>query len=546
MPAAPAGEAGGRTLLARAARVVTMAGPDVRAFAVRDGRVADLDHDPAALRARHPGAELLDLGEACVIPAFNDAHAHPSMAAEDLLHLDASPEHTPTRRDLLALLAAEAAAAPPGAWIRASRYDHTRSCGGVALTRADLDAVSVRHPILLTHVGAHWGVANTPALAAGGYDDTSDPPAGGQLGRDGAGRLSGLLGEQALFDYCYPALAAGGAPVIPPASQADRLRALARFASRLHAAGIASVTDALTGPHELRLYAAARAAGGLRVRVNALLAHPHLDSYQELAAADGFGDAWLRLGGVKLFADGAVAGRTCLVEQPFEGSDDHGVQAIDPAELTRLAERCQRRGLRMAVHANGDRAIAMVLAAIEAATGRHGHTGPPHRIEHASILTPDLVAAMRRLGVVAVPFGGYIAYHGAKLLDWYGADRLGRMFAHRWLLDAGVPTAGSSDYPCGPLEPLRALRSCVTRTSEDGRLLGPAQRINVREALALYTTGSAFAAGEQADKGRLAPGFLADFTVLAQDVTHISPERLDRVPVLATWVGGEPVFTADG
>jgi predicted amidohydrolase YtcJ len=543
----------GDVRLVRAARVVTMAGPDATAFAVRDGRITEVG-ELAALARRHPAAELVDYGEATVVPAFNDAHVHPSMVAEDLLHLDASAEQVPGRAELIALLSAAAARTPAGQWIRASRYDHTRTTGGVVLDRAELDAVSTTHPILLTHVGAHWGVVNSAGLAAGGYQDASTPPPGGQLGRDGAGRLTGLVGEQALFDYCYPSLARGGRTLIPPSGMSERLRGLARFAELLHAAGIASVTDALCGPRELELYAEARRRGELTLRINALLAHPHLDRFEELAAglantepADRPEPAEpaehrLRLGGIKAFADGAVAGRTALVEEPFEGTDDHGLQACADEELADLALRCQRAGRRLAVHANGDRAIGKVLAAVEAAQAA-APADIRHRIEHCSIVTPSLLATMRRLDMIAVPFGGYVDYHGEKLLAWYGAARLGRMFAHRWLLDAGIPVAGSSDYPCGPYQPLRAMRSCVTRESAAGVALGVEQRITAREALGLYTTGSAFAAGEAELKGRIAPGFLADFTVLDEDPLRVAPRRLPSVAVRATWVGGVLVWS---
>jgi predicted amidohydrolase YtcJ len=140
------------------------------------------------------------------------------------------------------------------------------------------------------------------------------------------------------------------------------------------------------------------------------------------------------------------------------------------------------------------------------------------------------------------PFGSYIYYHGGKLLDWYGPQRIERMFAHRLFLDYGIPVAGSSDYPCGPLEPLLAMQSCVTCTGWDGTPLGLSQRISAPEALALYTVNAAFASGEANLKGRLAPGYLADFVVLDESPLSVEPAALGALGIRATYVGAAPVW----
>src|SRR5690606_37297041 len=140
-----------------------------------------------------------------------------------------------------------------------------------------------------------------------------------------------------------------------------------------------------------------------------------------------------------------------------------------------------------------------------------------HRIEHCSVVDEALVARIAALDLIPVPFAGYVAFHGDALVEAYGEERLGRMFAHRQLLDAGITVAGSSDYPCGPYEPLSGVKSCATRRTRKGRVLGEHQRISTGEALALFGTGAAAAAGEERRKGRLAPGYLADLVVLGAD-----------------------------
>lgn len=537
------GEPEGRSVrIFTARRVVAMADRDPRAFAclgewiVGTGEVGEL-------RGRFPGASVTDLGDAVVVPGFNDAHQHPTMTAEDLLHVDLSPAKVRSRTEIVGELRAQAAGTPAGGWVRGSRYDHTKSSAGAVITRADLDEVSSEHPVLVVHVAAHWGVVNSAGLRAAGLADDSEPPPGGELGRDAAGRLNGVLYEQALFDLAYPALARRE-PVAAPSTLEDRLRGLRQAQRMMHAAGITSAGDAMVGPADIELLQAAAERGELTLRVNMLLAHPHLDHLRRLRLRTGFGGTRLRLGGVKAFVDGAVAGGTCLVDEPYVGSDDHGIQTVSDAELGEIVRKVHDAGSRLAVHANGDRAIRLLLDKIEAARAVHPRVGVRHRIEHCTMVDADIVERMRGLGVIAVPFGSYIAFHGDKLVGYYGMKRLERMFAHRTLLDAGIPVAGSSDYPCGPYEPLLALQSCVTREAADGTVLGGSQRITPREALALYTTGSAYASDEATVKGRLAPGFLADFVALDDDPLQVDPHRLSRVGVRETWVGGERVWSA--
>ncbi len=283
------------------------------------------------------------------------------------------------------------------------------------------------------------------------------------------------------------------------------------------------------------------------MRVNMLLHYEHYDLLAKHEFRTGAGDERLRLGGIKSFVDGAIGGRTCLMEEPFEGtSDDFGMQTVDDATLSDVVRRAHLDGNRVCVHANGDRAIRKLLGFLEAANREKDRPHIHHRIEHCSIVDDAILERMRALGAIAAPFGSYVHYHGGKLLEWYGPRRIERMFAHRSFLDHGVAVAGSSDYPCGPYQPLLALQSCVTRTGYDGVPLGVSQRITPEEALALYTVNAAYASDEHESKGRIAPGFLADFVVLGDDPLTADPSTLGAIDVRATYVGGVQVWSATG
>jgi predicted amidohydrolase YtcJ len=514
--------------------------PEAEALAVRADRVVATG-TLREMRDRFPRASVVDFQDAVIVPGFHDAHMHLMAAAEELLSVDLSWETVHSLAEVKSKLQAEAAATPAGTWIRGSRYDDAKMAEGRTLTRWDLDEVAPHHPVIVTQVAGHWAVVNSAALARARLTDEAQDPPGGVLGRDAAGHLNGILYEQALFDFASPAASPTAQPIVPPFDDEERLRALTRALTRFHAAGLTSVSEAWCPAADYALLREAKRRGLLTGRVGVLVAAEHYDALRPALASKGDDDL-LRVVGVKTFIDGAIGGRTCLLEQPFEGtSDDYGIQTRTTEELRDILRRVNGDGRRFCIHANGDRAIKLVLDLME----REPHPELRNRIEHCSIVSEEILNRMAALRAMAVPFGSYVHYHGGKLLDWYGPGRVGRMFAHRWFLDAGVAVAGSSDYPCGPFEPLLAMQSCVTRTGWDRALVGVQQRVSVQEALRLYTVGAAAASGDEQRKGRLATGFLADFVVLGEDPLSVDPVHLSAIPVSATYVGGRSVWTAE-
>ncbi|MDN3351594.1 amidohydrolase [Actinomadura sp. DC4] len=522
-------------VLYRAAHVIAQtSGPDPEAFAVEGGRIRATG-DVASLRARFPGAREVDFGTSTVIPGLHDAHIHLANAADALLHLDLSAAAV---RDVDALLARVGeAAVEPGSWVRGGRYDDVKTG---PLTRWDLDRVAPDNPVIVLQVAGHWGVANSSALRELGVSESSEPPPGGDYGRSADGSLDGRLIERALMNVVYAATARGASP-LPVSSPEDRLRGLTRAQEMWHAAGLTSICDALIDPSDVALLGRARSAGLLTMRVGMLLSIDHYPKARALGVGSGFGDDLLRFVGVKAFVDGAIGGRTCLLSEPYADVGGHGLQTTPTSELFDAVRTVHRDGNRIGVHANGDAAIRLVLDAFESA---HRELPRPvrHRIEHCSVIDDDILKRMRALNAIAVPFAGYVAYHGGALNRWYGPERTSRMFAHRSFLDAGVTVAGSSDYPCGPYEPLLGIQSMVTREGvDDGEQVGPSQRVTAEEALRVFTLGSAEAEGAETTRGRLAPGYLADFVVLADDPLTVDPHGLSSIQIQSTYVGGERV-----
>jgi predicted amidohydrolase YtcJ len=529
----------------RARRVIRPGGSAAaNAIAIAGDRVIALG-DAAVLHSQFPSAQMDYMDDAVISPGFHDAHLHLAMAADNELQLDVSPAQVSSLAVLLDKVGASAKNNPAQGWVRANGYDDAKMPEGRVLTRWDLDAVTGDVPTIIVHVACHWGVVNSAALTAGGITEDSEPPSGGKFGRDGTGRLNGILYERALTDFANTQGAMEGGPVVPQAGIDDRVAALKNVIRRWHAAGLTSVCDALAGPEDIRLFSEARDRGLLTMRVGFLLAAEHYDAVHKLGLRSGFGDDHLRFVGVKAFADGAVGGRTCLMDEPHNLTGDHGIQVLTNAELADLVRRVHGDGNRACIHANGDRAIRYVLDEFEAAQLAMPRPGLRHRIEHCSLINDDILRRMHDLGTIAVPFGSYVHQHGGNLIDWYGEDRVESMFAHRSFLDAGVTVAGSSDFPCGAIDPLLALQSMTTRTGWDGALVGASQRISPAEALTAYTAGSAIATGESDRKGSLTVGQLADFVVLDEDPLEVPHDQISKVGVRSTFVGGVQVYSRD-
>lgn len=531
-----------RTRIVRARRIVTVAPEKPEAMALLGEHVAAVG-DAADLRARFPGADEVDFGSSVVVPGFNDAHAHPGLLAEGGLYVDLAPGRTGDAAQVRAALAERAAHTPAGQWVVGHNFDASRTADGASVDRALLDKASTQHPILVIHYSYHAAVANSAALTAAGYAQDSPDPTGGELVRDAAGQLTGVVDERA-FTEGY--LGHGGREGLLPRAGADaRVESLRALLGRFNAAGVTSVCDALVHPAHWEVYQAARERGALTARVGMLLWYEFFDPVPQLGLASGFGDDRLRFAGVKMMADGAVSGGTCRCSEPYRGraGPTTGIQVMTDAELNAAVHRVHRAGSSVAVHANGDLAIAKALDAVESAQAEvPPRPGQVHRIEHCSTVDEEAIARIARAGVAAVPFGAFIQYHSHNLLAHYGRDRAQRLLPHRSLSAAGVAVGGSSDYPCGPLEPLTALESMATRRAHDGTVLGADQRLSAAEALEVYTAGSARVCGEHRRKGRLAPGFLADFAVLAEDPLTVPASELHAIEVEQTWVGGARVW----
>jgi predicted amidohydrolase YtcJ len=521
------------------ARVYTMdpALPRAEAFAVKNGRFFAIGRNDDVRHLASSRTEVIDAAGMTVTPGFIDAHTHPTMGGvAELIHVNCDLRSVEA---IQAAIKKRAAETPPGEWVIGFKYDDTKLREGRPLNRRDLDAVAPNHPVAVGHRGGHTSVYNSRAFEKAGITAQTPDPVGGKFYREG-GELTGLAAEHANDVFSQ---------IIPQGStRAQRQAGVALISKLMTASGLTSVHETGCGTDDLIAYQDAYRAGEMRFRMY-LFPSGNSDLYRGLKMAGirtGFGDEWLSIGAVKFVADGSASERTMRMSTPFKGRpDDFGILTMTAEQVDAAVEDAYRHGFQVGIHANGDVTIAMVLDAYEKHQKIAPRPDPRPRIEHCSLVNPELLRRIKAIGAIPAPFYTYAHYHGEKWAE-YGEEKMEWMFAHRSFLDYGITVVAASDYTPGPYEPMMAIQSMVTRKDFEGRVWGPSQRITVSEALKVTTINSAYASFEEKIKGSIEAGKLADFAILGRDPHEDDPDRIKEIPVVRTVVGGKTMHRLDG
>jgi len=428
----------------------------------------------------------------------------------------------------------KAAETAEGMWVSGHMYDDTKLADDRPLNRRDIDAAVTERAVLVVHRGGHTGVANSAAFAAAGVDMNTPDPDGGRFYREN-GELTGKVAEHAL-DRMRAAVKRDD--VTPDV----RRRAVGFISAQMAKTGLTSVHSTGADEFDLRALEEARGGGELRFRMYLFPLQPLFRKLEAAGVRTGFGDEVIRIGPVKYIVDGSASERTMRMSTPYVGRpNDYGILVIDQEHLNAQVEEAHRAGWRVGTHANGDVAIDMILQAYERAQKQWPHADVRHRIEHCTLVNPDLLARIKAAGVIPAPFYTYVYYHGEKWVE-YGEEKVRWMFAHRSFLDAGIRVPGASDYTPGPFEPLMALQSMVTRKDYKGRVWGASQKVTIDEALTIATINGAYASSEEQLKGSITAGKLADFVVLEKDPHDVDPDQIMNIKVNRTVVGGKTVY----
>ena len=506
--------------------------PRAEAFAVKDDRFIAVGTSSDILNLASSGSEIIDAEGMTITPGFIDAHSHPSSGGvNELVQVNADLRSVV---EIKQAIAERARNTPKGQWVRAFKYDDTKLDEGRPVNRFDLDEAAPENPVVVGHRGGHTGVYNSMALAMAGVTSETPDPADGRFYRDENGVLTGLVAERARDVF---------RDLIPSDSNREERRDGVKLISQMMtAAGLTSVHQTGGGRNDMIAYQDARADDGLHFR---MYLFPRGQLFFDLVNSGirtGFGDEVFRIGAVKFGADGSASERTMAMSTPFEGSPgDHGILTMNQEEIHEAVENAHRNDFQVGIHANGDIAIDMVLNAYERVQSLWPRPDPRHRIEHCSLVNPDLLRRIKATGSIPTPFYTYVHYHGNKWV-YYGEEKMKWMFAHKSFLDYGIPVAPASDYTPGPYEPLMGIQSMVTRKDWMGRVWGPNQRISVDEALKICTMNGAYASFEENIKGSITTGKLADFVILAEDPHDVDPNQIKNIEIVRTVVGGTTMY----
>lgn len=509
------------------------------AIAIWCGRVlaAGSEGDIAPLIA--PTTEVVDLAGRLATPGLNDAHMHLLPYGREMDEVDLSPRATPTLVQLLGRLKAKAQTLAPGEWVLGRGYDHFALDVGRHPFREEIDAAVPDNPVYIVRTCGHLSVLNSKGLEAVGITEDTPSPDGGLIERQN-GRLTGLLAETARELVTH---------ALPEASLDELVAAIERGGKDLLTYGITSVMEAAVGMRdgwrEMEAYQVAHRTGRLPVRTYAVLMGDKGRTIVAEAHAAGMvsgrGDDMLRIGGVKIFTDGSFGGRTAAMRTPYRGGgdNDRGILCLPDAELEAMVLDAHRKGYRMTIHAIGDAAIEQTLTAIEKALDDTPDPDRRHRIEHCGWLDADQMERMARRHVLPAPQPTFLYEFGDLYLTLADDDRVAASYPMRTWLEKGLDPSASTDCPVTPIDPFANLYTMVTRKTRRDTVIGADQALTLEEALHAYTYASAYAAKEEAHKGRLAPGQLADVAVFSRDMFDGAPEAILDTRCDMTIRGGE-------
>jgi len=509
----------------RGGPILTMGptGP-AEALVVRDGRIEAVGERAISDAAVAQGADVVELDGRTLVPGFIDAHCHLSVTALEAEWLDCTGLDDEV--GLAAGLAELARSRPHVEWLRACRWDEAT---GLQPTRSLLDEVGGDRPVLVVHHTLHQAVANSAALDRLGIGHSSSDVDGVERSPDG--EATGLLTERA-FGRAHSASVA-------TFSDPEQVEALLVARGRaLHRHGITAVHDAAVDTAAEDRYRALASRGELPVSVLAMpAATPFLsnDLGRRLdGPVTGDGDEWFRTGPVKCFADGGVEP---AIDVHHRGHRVAFGRRFD--DLRATVVEATRRGFRVAVHAMGNVGIESALDAFTDAARLRPGGDHRFRLEHAGLASASLARRAARLGSVGVVQPGFVEHVGRSTAGFDPDDATWLPFAT--LAEAGVPIAGSSDDPCGPVDPLQCAWLGERRRTGTGIPVTPAESVPVADWLRAYTAGAAFAGGQEHERGSLRPGLRADLVELAPTSTGAAPFR-----GTATWIDGRRGFGADG
>ena len=535
----------------------TSSSPEIKraeAIAIGGDRIQTVGSNDEVLKLKGPQTQVIELGGHFVMPGFNDAHLHLAEAGSEKLSVNLIGVRS--LDEFRERIRARVKTAAPEEWIVGGGWDETLWPVKSTPTRGDVDEVTADHPVFVNRVDGHIAVANTRALQLAGITRESHAPRGGKIDRDPTGQPNGILRETA-----RDAVTA----VIPKPTHDKRRQGVEAALQDLANSGITSAQDNSSW-QDFQIYEELEREGKLTARITEWLPFDApLDELESKRKAHPKSDNMLHTGMLKAFMDGSLGSHTAALLEPYaDDPKNSGLPQYDQAKLNEMTKARVLAGFQVGFHAIGDKGVQMALDAFAASTGHVGTGASPVqaerssaaptsnsapnlrlRIEHAQVTTPMEIARFKELKVIDSMQPNHLLTDMNWALARLGPQRAEHSYAWAEFVKEGVTLAFGTDYPVEPVAPFRGLYAAITRRSENGKSdYYPEEKLTIDQAIAAYTTGSAFAEFAEKDKGLIAPGMLADFVVLDQDITAVAPPKILQTKVLRTVVGGKTVYEA--
>jgi len=526
----------------------------VTAIAITGDKLSGAGSDAQIKPLAYKHTKLRDLNGAFVMPGLNDAHVHLGGAGQTKLNVDLTGSKS--LAEMLERIHAKAAESPVGHWLTGGGWDHTLWASKALPTRHDLDTVTGDHPTLLERIDGHIAIANTAALKAANITGKSVAPQGGSIDLDAQGEPTGILRDTEMEEF---------EKVIPPPTAEDRRKGLELAIADALSHGLTSVQDN-SDWQDFLVMEDLEKEGKLPIRISEWLpfAAP-IEELKEHRAHHDQNDSMLHTGMLKGFMDGSLGSRTAVLKAPYaDDAKNSGLARYDQPKLNAMAIERAKAGFQIGFHAIGDLAAAMALEAFSQTydacpdlapqdknpykvercwpTVAQGHRD---RIEHAQVVDPADIQRFKKLGVIASMQPNHLLTDMNWAMDRLGPQRAGYSYAWNAYLKQGVVLAFGTDYPVEPVTPFRGLYAAVTRTNEAGtKNYFPLDSLTRTEALYAYTQGSAYAQFDEKTKGKLVPGYFADYIVLDRNLLTVPAVEILKTQVLETVVAGKTVYAS--
>jgi len=510
----------------------------VSGVAIKDNKIIFAGSSSDALKYSCDATKLIDLKGRSLVPGFIDSHLHTAVLGANSLAIDCRSPGVSSIEEIKELIKKAAQVTPKGQWIRGWGYDHSKLAEKRHPNRKDLDEAAPDHPVILTRVCAHISAHNSRSLELAGIKDDSPDPEGGVMDREN-GIVNGVMRENAHMQILKTS----------QLSKEELINAICAANDILIKEGITTVHDS-GGYGSLQMNAIQDAIkeGKLQIRLYAMLFSfvenlKFVEDYIKIGLHTGFGDEHFKLGPIKLMIDGSSSGPTAATLKPYQSNpNDSGILSMSQEQVDDIILRAHKAGWQVTSHAVGDRAVTMIVNAIEKALEQYPRADHRHRIEHCAMVNDKILERIRQLGIVPVPNPIFLYEFGDGYVINYGKERAFKMFTNKSYFDRGIIAAGSSDCPITFSNPILNMHLAVNRETQSGQIINPDERVTIKQALRMFTYHGAYASFDEDKKGSIEVGKLADLAVLSDNLLDVPTNKIKNVSVDMTIIDGKIVY----